>query len=614
MMTGRRVLLFGASGFLGRQVGAELDRDPRVGEVIRAGRPRADRPDPGWISHDLIAAGAGELAALVRRVRPDAVVNCAGRLSGDTVQLVEANVLVTARLIEAVAQEAPAARLVVLGSAAEYGPVPYGYHVAEDYPASPMAAYGVTRLASSQLVRLAVSGQRLDAVVLRVFSPIGPGVPAENLLGRAAAGIRAVLDGGQDTVVLGPLGAYRDFVDVRDVAAAVAAAALADQVKEPVLNVGSGRPVLCREVVSLLAEIAGFAGQVVETDPPSERSASADWSAADVSRIERTLGWTPRYTLRASVEASWHGGEPDPHEPVGLTGSVKTGSGSPTQAGPGPHGEADATAEITDAVIQLQNYQDGRLDALAAAGFGLAVIDLARDAGSSYFTADEIARLHEAGTRVLAYFEIGSIENFRPDFAALREHDGDLFLNEWPSWPGECFVRYWDPRWWSLAIKPRIDRALAAGFDGVYLDTPLAYWELDLGLVPGETRESLARKMVGLIARISRYGKAADPGFLVFPNNSPELRRYPGYTEAIDGIGIESMFFMPTDVPATEPWCATNLNGARELRKAGKIVLAIDYADKPENIATAHRRYREEHFIGYAGVRELDTIRPACPE
>ncbi len=306
-MAGRRVLLFGASGFIGTQVGAALDRDPRAAAVIRAGRQRADAD---WIRHDLLAADTDELAALIRGVRPDTVVNCVGRLSGDTVQLVEANVLVTARLIEAVAREAPAARLVVLGSAAEYGRTPYGCRVGEDHPADPIAPYGVTRLASTQLVLLAVGGERLDAAVLRVFNPIGPGTPPENLLGRAAASMRAALTDGKDTVVLGPLGTYRDFVDVRDVATAITAAALADQVKEPVLNVGSGRPVRCREAVSLMAEIAGFTGRVVETDPPPGRSGSVDWSGADLSRIERSLGWTPRYDLRASVAATWHSSEP----------------------------------------------------------------------------------------------------------------------------------------------------------------------------------------------------------------------------------------------------------------------------------------------------------------
>lgn len=279
------------------------------------------------------------------------------------------------------------------------------------------------------------------------------------------------------------------------------------------------------------------------------------------------------------------------------------------------HGSAaGSVANLTNAVVQLQNYQDDRLDALARAGFDLAVIDLARDGGSSYFTADEISRLKRSGTKVLAYFELGSIEDFRPDFASLRKHDGDLFLNEWPSWPGEYFTRYWDPRWWSLVIKPRIDRALDAGFDGVFLDTPLAYEELDLSLVPGETRTSLARKMVDLIVRLSRYGKAADPGFLVFPNNSPELQHYPGYTTAIDGIGMESMFFLPNDIPCTDPYCTTNLDAARALRKAGKAVLAIDYANKPQNVAAACQRYREEHFVGYVGPKELNTIRPACPQ
>jgi cysteinyl-tRNA synthetase len=120
--------------------------------------------------------------------------------------------------------------------------------------------------------------------------------------------------------------------------------------------------------------------------------------------------------------------------------------------------------------------------------------------------------------------------------------------------------------------------------------------------------------MVGLIVRISRYGKAADPGFLVFPNNSPELQHYPGYTKAIDGIGMESMFFRPTDIPCTDPYCTENLDAARMLRKAGKVVLAIDYANKPQNIAAACRRYREEHFIGYVGPEALNTIRPACSE
>ncbi|HEX2810401.1 MAG TPA: endo alpha-1,4 polygalactosaminidase [Kineosporiaceae bacterium] len=270
--------------------------------------------------------------------------------------------------------------------------------------------------------------------------------------------------------------------------------------------------------------------------------------------------------------------------------------------------------DITTAVVQLQKYLDGRLDAMARGGYQLAVIDPARDAGSSYFTTDEIRGLQRSGTRVLAYFEIGSIENFRPDYPTIQhQHHPELLLNEWKSWPGERFVRYWDPRWWDLAIRPRLDRALAAGFDGVFLDTPLAYEELDLRRVPGMSRQRLAADMVGLIRRISAHGKASRPGFWVFPNNSPELAEYPGYLRAIDGIGMESLFFAPTDRRCTQAYCTTNLKAARSLRRAGKVVLAIDYANRAKNITEACRRYRREHFVGYLAVRNLDGLRPPCP-
>ncbi|MGH3738297.1 MAG: endo alpha-1,4 polygalactosaminidase [Micromonosporaceae bacterium] len=266
--------------------------------------------------------------------------------------------------------------------------------------------------------------------------------------------------------------------------------------------------------------------------------------------------------------------------------------------------------EVTSWVYQLQEYPGGRLDKLAASPHQLVVIDLARDASTSYFTRTEVGELQRRGKRVLAYFEIGSIEDFRPEYRAVR--DRKLTLNEWSDWPGEYFVRYWERSWWDLAVKPRLDQAIAAGFDGVYLDTPLAYEEIDLKLVPGETRETLGRKMVELIVKISRYAKSARQGFWVFPQNSPELARYPGYTGAIDGIGMEELFFLATDEACTEDFCAENLAATRGLREAGKLVLAVDYAEGPGNRAAACRRYRQERFVGYVTGVDLDDIRPHC--
>lgn len=258
----------------------------------------------------------------------------------------------------------------------------------------------------------------------------------------------------------------------------------------------------------------------------------------------------------------------------------------------------------------LQGYPGGRLDAIERAPHQLAIIDLSRDATiKGYFTTAEIARVRAGGKKVLAYFEIGSIETFRTEFRRLP---ADLLLNVWPDWPDERFVRYWDPRWWDLVVKPRVDQALRAGFDGVYLDTPLAYEEIDLKRVPGETRARLAKKMSALIVKISRYAKSVRPGFLIVPQNSPELRLQPGYVKAIDGIGMEELFFKATDQPCVEDWCRENLAHALALRRLGKAVLATDYARRPTNVATACARYRRHGIAGNVTVVDLDRVSPPC--
>jgi cysteinyl-tRNA synthetase len=287
---------------------------------------------------------------------------------------------------------------------------------------------------------------------------------------------------------------------------------------------------------------------------------------------------------------------------------VRTGQDrAPTTAGP-----VVSPDRISNWAYQLQGYAEGRLDQVAAGPYQLAVVDLARDGHTDYFRAEEIHRVRDTGKRVLAYFEIGSIEDFRPEYPALRRDAGDLIANAWRDWPGEYFVRYWDERWWERVIRARVDQALRAGFDGIYLDTPLAYEQIDPGYAQGRDRAALGAAMAALITRISAYAKARRPGFLIVPQNSPELRRFDGYTAAIDGIAMEELFFLATDEPCTQDWCAENLADTRALRDAGKFVLSVDYATRPADIRSACGRYRTERFAGTVTVLELDRLTPPC--
>lgn len=331
-----RVLLIGANGYIGRFVADRLLADPAVQLTVLG------RGDDADVRFDLATGSPGALTRFLDAVHPGVVVNCAGATRGGARELTRHNTVAVATVCEALRRSGCGARLVQIGCSAEYGPSQPGSSTAEDAVPRPGGPYGVSKLAATELVL----GSGLDAVVLRVFSPAGPGTPAGSPLGRLAEAMRRAMQSGEGELKLGGLGAQRDFVDVRDVARAAHAASLS--AAQGVINIGSGRAVRLRDAAAVLARVAGYGGVLHELDgPPGVQAAHGihathtghtahtphlrpgighprsesdhhaasvaypypdgcgSWQQADVRTARDRLGWRPRINLEESLADIW---------------------------------------------------------------------------------------------------------------------------------------------------------------------------------------------------------------------------------------------------------------------------------------------------------------------
>src|SRR5262249_25584172 len=102
----------------------------------------------------------------------------------------------------------------------------------------------------------------------------------------------------------------------------------------------------------------------------------------------------------------------------------------------------------------------------------MVVVDLAGDTGD--FSPADIATMRRkpdgSSRLVLAYLSIGEAETYRWYWSAEWARKPPAWLGrENPQWPGNYTVRFWHPEWQAI-IFDYIDRIVAAGFDGVYLD------------------------------------------------------------------------------------------------------------------------------------------------
>lgn len=292
-------LVTGATGFLGRHlVGRLRSRGDDVWGVSRSG----DARDGRLLALDLADAGACREA--IARLKPSVVFHLAGVRSASLDEMRRAQVAGTLSLLDALGHAASCSKLVLVGSAAEYGPVPADRQpIDEAEPCIPVSDYGRTKH-EAVLAALAF-GRRHDVAVhvARPFNVVGPGMP-RGLIVRDLIDRLTTLDERPGAELhTGRLDTSRDFVDVGDAARALE---LIERRGRPgeIYNVCSGVATRISDLVQRLLRVSGRSARVVE--------AAADRAACDVpiaygntDKARKELGFVAEVDLDRSLVNAW---------------------------------------------------------------------------------------------------------------------------------------------------------------------------------------------------------------------------------------------------------------------------------------------------------------------
>lgn len=277
-------------------------------------------------------------------------------------------------------------------------------------------------------------------------------------------------------------------------------------------------------------------------------------------------------------------------------------------------------AQATSWGYQLQNLDLARA---AASPFDVLVVDYSRDGSAEKALRtkdlDKLRQKPGGGRRrqVLAYLSIGEAESYRYYWdLAWETAKPDWLLSENPDWDENYAVCFWDPGWQRLmcgTADSYLDKIIAAGFDGVYLDKCDVFEDLERReKKAAKSRADLEGDMVRFVVDLTRYAKSKAPGFLVVMQNAENLLEHEALRMSIDAIAKEELLYGLSGSQRKN--AKGEIAEARKLldraKSAGKPVFVVEYLDDPAKIAEAARHTDEAGYVLYIAPkdRELDRL------
>jgi len=285
LLAGARVLVTGASGFIGRALlpvltaeGADVHGTTR--------RPAPGQPGVRWWQCDLADEAAAR--ACIAGSRPDYIVHLSSLADGRrdrrlVLPILHSETVAAVNVLELAAERS--VRRVLLPASLEEP-------LAGEAPTSPYAA---AKSATHLYARLFRELYEAPVVMARIFMAYGPGQPEWKLIPFTAARMLR----GEKIVIESPARQV-DWIYIADVVAGLVAVLCAPGIEGEVVDLGSGALTTISTVVRRLHELTG-ATIAPEFAAGEAARGSRHSRCADVARSAALTGWRPVVALETGL-------------------------------------------------------------------------------------------------------------------------------------------------------------------------------------------------------------------------------------------------------------------------------------------------------------------------
>lgn len=288
LMRGRRVLVVGGNGFIGRNCVNAL---VAIGARVTATGEGAQCDGVNWIGRlDMGDAFAAKCAVEGQEI----VVDCIGRLGAamsnlQPLQSLEEELRPQLNLIMACAESHASPLLLLVSSRLVYG-TPQYLPVDEKHPVQPASIYAAHKATAENYARIMAGSKGLRFCAFRLANPYGPHQRREaKSYGIINHFLQQVADG-EAINVYGSGKQARDYIYVDDVVEAMLRCALEPRCEGKILNLGSGEALPLRTAAEIASCIAGAPPVQFLPWPQEDLIVETGNYVSDISLLREMIG------------------------------------------------------------------------------------------------------------------------------------------------------------------------------------------------------------------------------------------------------------------------------------------------------------------------------------